>query len=133
MVQITTSLLGFLAASSLAVAVPNTLQARAPSCDDVVLVGYPDEAARCINELAALNSVCKTDFAGRVLRKCGGTLIWSISRVPKGASTPCKNVAASAGLIMDAYTVNHGLGDRVSGSAFVVGNGDFWIQIRGAS
>ncbi|KAF1966289.1 hypothetical protein BU23DRAFT_331170 [Bimuria novae-zelandiae CBS 107.79] len=132
MVQITTSLLGFLAASSFAVAVPNTLEARAPSCHDPgAYLGYPDEAARCINELAALNSVCKTDFAGRMLRKCGKTVIWSVSRVPQGASTPCKNVAASAGLIMDACTRNDGVGDRVLGSAYVIGNGDFWIQIRG--
>jgi hypothetical protein len=34
MVQITASLLGFLAASSLAVAVPNNLEARAPTCGE---------------------------------------------------------------------------------------------------
>lgn len=41
-------------------------------------------------------------------------------------------MAASAGLIMDACTAPYSnLGDRVVGSAYVIGNGDFWISIRG--
>jgi hypothetical protein len=43
-----------------------------------------------------------------------------------------KNVAASAGFIMDACSYTNSLGNLVQGSAYVTGNGDFWISIRGS-
>ncbi|KAF1844856.1 uncharacterized protein K460DRAFT_354725 [Cucurbitaria berberidis CBS 394.84] len=131
MVQITASLLALLAAVSLTHAVPSTLVARKPDCSSGTRTN-PGDAARCIRELAALGSVCTTDYGGRILRICGTAMIWSHSRGPKGASTPCKNVAASAGLIMDACTYNTGpsAGIQVAGAAYVQGNGDFWIRIE---
>ncbi|KAF2127873.1 hypothetical protein P153DRAFT_432318 [Dothidotthia symphoricarpi CBS 119687] len=125
MVQFTASLLTLLATVS--------LTAAKPDCNaGGYLSFHVEEAARCINELAALDSICKTDQAGRVLRKCGSTQIWSHTSNRFGASTPCKNVAVSAGLIMDACTVKDNRGTWIHGAAYVQGNGDFWIRIEGS-
>ncbi|KAH6669855.1 hypothetical protein B0J14DRAFT_105678 [Halenospora varia] len=131
MVQLATSLIAALAAlSSLTLAAPSNLEARAPVCSRPGIAwGNTQEAVTCINQLAALGSTCVTDYAGRSLRRCGSTEIWSISRTSKGASTPCQNVARSAGLIMDACNQPD---NRISGWAYAQGNGDFYIEIRGA-
>lgn len=57
-------------------------------CDTGIHNFQPSDADECINQLAALNSVCNTDYGGRLLRKCGKAQIWSIARTSKGASTP---------------------------------------------
>ncbi|CAO2656192.1 Nn.00g049950.m01.CDS01 [Neocucurbitaria sp. VM-36] len=117
MVQITASLLAILAAVSLTAAAPNALDARAPTCHDGgYLTNMQRDASMSLQRL--VQSVRQTfreeSYEGAEKRRSGR-----------------KNVAASAGLIMDACTVNHGVGDMVGGWAFVQGNGDFYIAIQG--
>ncbi|KAH7324090.1 hypothetical protein BKA65DRAFT_512055 [Rhexocercosporidium sp. MPI-PUGE-AT-0058] len=130
MVQLTTSLVAALVTlCPLILATPSKLEARYPNCDRAnVGFGHTKEAVQCINQLAALGSTpCVTDYGGRKLRTCGGTLIWSVSRVPRGARTTCENVAKTLGRIMD---VCNRPDDNIQGNDFVFGNGDFYVEIR---
>ncbi|KAH0290356.1 hypothetical protein M436DRAFT_80695 [Aureobasidium namibiae CBS 147.97] len=121
MVNITASFMTLLAAASLAVAAPASLEPqsnvpahifekRAVSCRDdnydIWKRGNTADAARCITELAALGGqACQGSVSGIVFKKCGNTIIHgqNVCAPSEGnlATATCQEAARGAGLIMD--------------------------------
>ncbi|KAL4732700.1 hypothetical protein ACLX1H_001718 [Fusarium chlamydosporum] len=108
MVNFITSITLLLTATSTVVAVPHDLEARSDtSCMDHLgadSLGNVDDAVWCINYLASLNQACVAGVSGVSFCKRGNTQITGLARVElahQTASSPCKDVARGAGLIME--------------------------------
>ncbi|SPJ71949.1 uncharacterized protein FTOL_01677 [Fusarium torulosum] len=135
MVNFVTSITVLLTAVSSAVAIPYTLQERQSdtTCMDHLpasSLARASEAVECINYLASLNQDCVAGVSGVSFCRRGNTQITGLARnLPSHltSSSPCKDVARGAGLIMDRCTRGDG---TVRGQNPAWGNGNLWVDIR---
>ncbi|RMJ20075.1 hypothetical protein CDV36_000149 [Fusarium kuroshium] len=151
MVNFITSAALLLTAATSTLAVPQGLEARAPSCMDnlpgntlanarnastitltaTLTFGQINEAVECINYLASLgNQACVAGVGGQSFCRRGNTQITGIAvGLPSHQSTssPCQAVARGAGLVMDRCSRADG---KVRGQNPAWGNGHLMVDIR---
>ncbi|RSL63351.1 hypothetical protein CEP53_004434 [Fusarium sp. AF-6] len=134
MVNFITSAALLLTAVTSTLAVPQGLEARAPSCMDNLpgnTLANINEAVECINYLASLgNQACVAGVGGQSFCRRGNTQITGIAvGLPSHQSTssPCQAVARGAGLVMDRCSRADG---KVRGQNPAWGNGHLMVDIR---
>ncbi|RSL84623.1 hypothetical protein BHE90_000764 [Fusarium euwallaceae] len=134
MVNFITSAALLLTAATSTLAVPQGLEARAPSCMDNLpgnTLANINEAVECINYLASLgNQACVAGVGGQSFCRRGNTQITGIAvGLPSHQSTssPCQAVARGAGLVMDRCSRADG---KVRGQNPAWGNGHLMVDIR---
>ncbi|KAF4339489.1 hypothetical protein FBEOM_6610 [Fusarium beomiforme] len=135
MVNFISSITVLLTAASSAFAIPHTLQARDDvSCMDNLpgeTLANVNEAVECINYLASLgDQACVAGVSGVPFCRRGNTQITGLATgLPSDqtSSSPCRDVARGAGLIMDRCTRADG---KVRGQVAAFGNGNLLVDIR---
>ncbi|KAF5608577.1 hypothetical protein FOVSG1_005871 [Fusarium oxysporum f. sp. vasinfectum] len=135
MVNFITSLAILLTAASSALAAPQPLEARDDtSCMDNLpgnTLANVNEAVECINYLASLgDQACVAGVSGQSFCRRGNTQITGLAvglNSDQTSSSPCRDVARGAGLVMDRCTRADG---KVRGQNPAWGNGHLMVDIR---
>ncbi|KAJ4168712.1 hypothetical protein NW754_010640 [Fusarium falciforme] len=134
MVNYITSVALLLSLATSTLAVPQGLEARAPSCMDDLpanTLANINEAVECINYLASLgNQPCTAGVGAQSFCRRGNTQITGIAvGLPsdRTATSPCQAVARGAGLVMDRCSRGDG---KVRGQNPAWGNGNLMVDIR---